>query len=127
MLVKVKTEGEHKHLYSPSVLTFTSTCVHPLFYPSQAPVFTPCFTLHKHLCSPPVLPFTSTCVHPLFLVRSMLLIFIVFCCCWFFFVLCSILPVSLDCPFWIVPSVFSYVDLLLICNNFLKQKVRSFM
>jgi hypothetical protein len=96
-------------------------------YPSQAPVFTLCFNLHKHLCSPSVLPFTSTCVHPLFLVRSMLLIFIVFCCCWFFFVLCSILPVSLDCPFWIVPSVFSYVDLLLICNNFLKQKVRSFM
>ena len=31
-------------------------------------------------------------------------------CCSFFFVLCSIcLPVSLDCPFFIAPSVFSNV------------------
>jgi len=32
-------------------------------------------------------------------------------CLSMFCVLCALLPVSLDCPLWIAPSVFSYVYL----------------
>jgi len=41
----------------------------------------------------------------------------IFCCVFalFFFVL---LPVSLDCPFWIAPSVFSNVYLLYLFKVF---------
>ena len=59
------------------------------------------------------LPFASTWVHFQFLVRSMLIIFVVFDVVLCFFVLfvfvlclvCPMLPVSLDFPFLIVPSV----------------------
>jgi hypothetical protein len=59
-------------------------------------------TIWEHLGSPPVL------------VGSVLLIFLVFCVefLFFVFVLCLVypmLPVSLDCPFLITPSVFSNV------------------
>ena len=65
----------------------------------------------------------STWVHPLFLVGSVLPIFLVLCV-----VLCfaclrpvscdSILPVSLDCPFSIAPSIFSNVYLIIFHKYF---------
>ena len=58
------------------------------------------------------LPFTRIWVHSVFFVGSLLLVYLVFCVVFFvlfFFVLCFALPVSLDCPFLISPSVFSNV------------------
>jgi len=64
------------------------------------------------------LPLWSTWTHLWFLVGSMLPIFFVFFVVWCFCVLfvfvpclvwCPVLPVSLDCPFLIAPSVFSNV------------------
>jgi len=48
---------------------------------------------------------------PRFLVGSMLLIFLVFCVLFAFVqcLVCPVLPVALDCPFLIAPSVFSNV------------------
>jgi hypothetical protein len=53
------------------------------------------------------LPFTTTSVHNRFLIGSVLFIFLVLFCLSLFCVLCPMLPVSLDCPFLIIPSVFS--------------------
>jgi len=61
------------------------------------------------------LPFPSTWVHPWFLVCSVVLRYLVFCVVlcffvFFVFVLClmwEMLPVSLDCLFWIAPSIIS--------------------
>jgi len=59
------------------------------------------------------LPFVSTWIHILFLMRSVLLIFYVFCvvfCLSSLCVLrCPMLPVSMDCQFSIVPSVFTHI------------------
>ena len=35
-------------------------------------------------------------------------------CCGFLRIVCPMLPVSLDCPFWIVPSIFSNVYLVIL-------------
>jgi len=68
-------------------------------------------------------PFTGVWVHSRFLVESVLLIGLVLRCflIWFLFVfvLCLVypmLPVSLDCPSLIAPSVFSNVYLLVMTN-----------
>jgi hypothetical protein len=59
------------------------------------------------------LPITGAWVHPRFLVGSVLLIFLVFCVVFlllFVFILCLVCPVltvSLDYPFFIAPSGFS--------------------
>ena len=79
------------------------------------------------------LPFASALVHTWFFVGSMLLIFLVFCfvlsfCALFVFVEClvyPILPVSLDWPFLIAPSVFSNVYLIRIKSCFWTQKYVS--
>ena len=57
-----------------------------------------------------LLTFASIWVHSLVFGGPVLLNFL--CCVWFFFVLCLVclmLPVSLDCSFLIVPSIFSSV------------------
>ena len=62
------------------------------------------------------LPFASTCVHPRLLVGSCRSSFWFLCCVFLFgfiLILCLVypmLPVSLDCPFLIVPSIFSNVN-----------------
>ena len=61
------------------------------------------------------LPFTNTCVRTQISVGCVLLIFLTFCVVFFdllVFGMCLVYPmlqVSLDCPFFIAPSVFSYV------------------
>ena len=86
----------------------------PEGYPVFAPLIVPIVLLRN------CLPFASTWVYTRFLVGSLLLIFLVSCVvvfAWFVFVLCLVhpmLPVSLDCPFLIIPSVFSNVYLFCV-------------
>jgi hypothetical protein len=67
--------------------------------------------------------FESIWVHPRLLVGSAFLIFLVVCVCFFylvclssFCVLCLMFPLSLNCPVFIVPSVFSNVYKLTSSN-----------
>jgi hypothetical protein len=59
------------------------------------------------------LHFASTCVHPRTLVRPVLLFFYssLCCgmCCYFVFFFACMLPVFVDCPFSIAPSIFTNV------------------
>jgi hypothetical protein len=76
-------------------------------YHSRTPGFTP--GIWWGSC----LSFESTWVHPRYLVGFVLFIVLVFCVVFFVLfvlVLCRVypmLPVSLDCPFLIAPSIFS--------------------
>jgi hypothetical protein len=76
------------------------------------------------------LHFERIWVHPQFLVGSMLLMLSVFCVVFFVlfvFVLClmyPMLPVSLDCPFLIAPSVFSSLYLMGLIHTYsIKREV----
>ena len=71
-------------------------------------------------------PLKALPVHPRIFVGSVLLILLVFCIVILCFVYlrsvraCPMLPVSLDCPFLIAPSVFS--NIYLIYNQQFRKK-----
>ena len=69
------------------------------------------------------LPIAGAWVHPRFLVGSVLFIFLVFCVVFlllFVFnlcLMCPVLTVSLDCPFFIAPSGFSDIYFQILRNS----------
>ena len=76
------------------------------------------------------LHFERIWVHPQFLVGSMLLILLVFCVVFFvlfvfvLYLVYPMLPVSLDCPFLIAPSVFSSLYLMGLIHTYsIKREV----